>query len=54
MELIQLMNARLYVKKKAGAQISFWDMELITEHANLSLLDAIWIAHKNSTTMKCQ
>ena len=52
--LIQLGNAKLFVQKKAGAQISSWDMDPITEHANLSLLDAIWIAHKNSTTMKCQ
>ena len=51
---IQQMNAKLFVQRKAGAQISSWDMDRITEHANLSLLDAIWIANKNSTTMKCQ
>ena len=47
------MNAKLFVKKKAGAQISSWDMDPITEHASLSSVDAIWIDHNNSTTMKC-
>jgi hypothetical protein len=48
------MNAKLFVKKKAGAQISSWDMDLTTEHANLCMQDAILIIDKNLTTMQCQ